>query len=69
MADAAPNPVESPPLAPTQVHSKVGAGAVGGATSVVILWGIGLTGVSIPLEVGGAITTLISFAFGYIASS
>jgi len=65
----APNPVESPPLAAAQIHSKVGAGILGGAASIVILWGVTLTGVAIPDRVEDAIQILIVFAFGYIAKS
>ena len=69
LPESSPNPVESPPLAAAQVHSKVGAQAAAAALTVVLLWGIGLTGVEIPVEVGAAITGLIGFAAGYIAKS
>jgi len=64
-----PNPVESPALAPTQIHSKVGAQAAAASLAVVLLWGVGLTGIVIPLEVGAAVTGLIGFAAGYLAKS
>jgi hypothetical protein len=48
------------------VHAKVGAGAAGGAFSVLVVWGIsqGLK-VTVPAEVAVAIGTVISFLFGY----
>jgi hypothetical protein len=67
--DVAPNPVESPPLAPTQVHSKVGAGALGGAIAVLVVYGVGLLGLEPPAEVAVAFGTVLTFVAGYVAKS
>jgi len=65
-----PNPVESPPLDPKQIHSKVGAAAVGGAVSVLVVFGLTHYGhTEIPDTVAVAISTVISFVFGYFAKS
>lgn len=71
MADPtpAPNPVESPPLGPTQIHSKVGAGALAGSVTVLIVWAIQTRGWEIPIESVAALTTVISFVAGYLARS
>jgi hypothetical protein len=67
--EVAPNPVESPPLAPTQIHSKVGGAAIGGAIAIIGVWVATLFGADMPIEVGIAIGTLSSVAVGYIAKS
>ena len=67
--EPAPNPVESPPLASTQIHSKVGAGAIGGAVSVLGIYALERGGIVLPVEVGAALTTVVSFVFGYFAKS
>jgi hypothetical protein len=64
-----PNPVESPPLAPAQIHSKVGAAAIAGSFSVLVIYGLSLAGVDVPPEPAVAIGTLLSFIAGYIAKS
>jgi len=68
-ADPPPNPVESPPLAPSQVHSKVGAGAFAGALTVLAVWGIDSAGIDIPAEAAVALSVVFSFIAGYIAKS
>lgn len=67
--EVSPNPVESPPLASTQVHSKVGAGAVAGAVTVLIVWGLGSAGIEVPPEPAVAFGTVFSFIAGYLAKS
>jgi hypothetical protein len=64
-----PNPVESPALAPAQIHSKVGAAAVAGALSVLVVYGASLAGVDIPSEPAVALGTILSFLAGYLAKS
>ncbi len=54
-------------LPKTQVASKVGAGAAGGAVAVIVVYAIGLTGVEIPPEVSVAFGTVLSFVAGYFA--
>lgn len=47
--------------------TTVGAAVAGGALGVVVTWGLGaVTGVTVPAEVGGALSTLGAFAFGLI---
>lgn len=64
-----PNPVESPPLAATQVHSKVGAGAFAGALAILAVWGIESAGVVVPTEPAIAISVVFTFVAGYFAKS
>ena len=60
------DPVESAPPASLAPTRKVGAGALAGAVSVVVLWAIEtFTTVDIPAEVAAAIATLIYFAVSY----
>jgi hypothetical protein len=56
-------------LPATQIHSKVGAGAFGGACAVVFIWGLSLMGVEPPTEVAIAIGTIFMGSFGYLARS
>lgn len=56
-------------LEPTQVASKVGAGAIGGAVAVVLVWIAGLAGLEPPAEVSVAFGTILSFVFGYFAKA
>lgn len=44
---------------------KVGASALAGALSVLMMWLLALAGVSIPAEVASAITTILSFVVAY----
>lgn len=53
----------------TQVASKVGAGAVGGAVAVVLVWAVSLAGVDIPTEVGMSFGIILTAAFGWAAKS
>lgn len=45
---------------------KVVAGGVAGAISIVLVYALGEAGISIPPEVASAITTILSFAGGYL---
>ena len=45
---------------------KVTAAAVGGAVGIIVVWILGLFGVTVPAEVAGAISTVLSFAGGWI---
>lgn len=56
-------------MAANQIHSKVGAGAVGGAFSIVAIWVAGLAGLDVPPEVAGAFTTLFAFGAGWLAKA
>ena len=47
-------------------HPKVQAGAIGGAVSIVIVWGLTALNVDVPPEVASAFTTIFSFACGYL---
>lgn len=52
------------------VDNKVVAGGVAGAATIIILYIARLAGLDdIPAEVGGALTTLLSFAAGYFRRS
>lgn len=55
-------------LKPTQIHSKVGGGAIGGAASIVFVWLVESGGADIPTSVEGAITVLFMASFGWLAS-
>ena len=48
------------------VAPKVAAGGVAGALTVVLVFVLTQVGVELPPEVASALTTLISFAAGYI---
>lgn len=50
------------------MHSKVKAGGVAGAVSILIVFFLGQVGVEVPAEVASAITTVISAIAGYIKS-
>lgn len=67
--EASPNPVESPPLAPGQIHSKVGAGAIAGSLAAIVLWGVGLAGIEMPPEIAVAVATVLISAAGWLAKS
>jgi hypothetical protein len=51
-----------------QVHPKVAAGGVGGAASVLIVFGLASVGVIVPPEVASAITVLLSVGAGLLRS-
>ena len=46
-------------LTPTR---KVGAGAVAGAVSILLVWGLQQAGVSLPAEIASSLTTILTFA-------
>lgn len=48
---------------------KVGAGALSGALTTLVLWLVGLTGVDIPATVAAAITLLITAGVAYAVPS
>lgn len=66
---ATPNPVESPPLAASQIHSKVGAGAAAGALAILTVWGLQSAGLDVPDAPAIAIGTVYAFIAGYLAKS
>lgn len=55
--------VDQPTLEPT---AKVAAAGIGGSLSILIVYGLGLLGLSLPPEVAAALTALVSFAAGYL---
>lgn len=56
--------VNQPTAAPTR---KVGAGAIGGAIAVVLIYAFQeLTRVTLPAEVAGAVTLIVSFMTSYL---
>lgn len=55
-------PVESP-------DRKVTAAGLGGALTILVMWGFRLAGVEPPAEVGAALATVLAFAAGYVVKS
>jgi hypothetical protein len=53
-------------LAKITPSRKTGSGALAGALSVVVVWGIGLTGISIPPEIASAFTVLCHFVVAWL---
>lgn len=51
------------------IHPKVASAGVAGSATIILVWALGEFGVSVPPEVASAITTLLSFAAGYLRSS
>lgn len=51
------------------VHPKVAAGGLAGAATVILVWVASLAGLSVPPEVASAVTTILSFAAGFLKSS
>ena len=47
---------------------KVGASALAGALSILLVWASGAAGVIIPGEAASALTTVLSFAVGYFVA-
>lgn len=47
-------------------YTKVTAGALAGALSVLLVWILGLLGVSVPGEAAAAFTTIFTFAVSWI---
>jgi putative flippase GtrA len=56
-------PINQPSIAPT---TKVTAGGVAGALTVLVVWILGLLHVPVPPEVASAITVIISFVTSYL---
>lgn len=54
-------------LAWNEVDSKVGAMTLAGAVTVILTWGLGEFGIDLPVEVGAALTTIVAFAFSWVA--
>jgi hypothetical protein len=48
------------------MHSKVKAGGATGAASILVVYLAGQFGLELPAEVASALTTLVSFAAGYL---
>lgn len=61
--DPNPMPNISTPAVPTR---KVGAGALAGALSVILVWAFGRAGVDIPAYVASAITVVLTFLVSYV---
>jgi putative flippase GtrA len=55
-------PINQPSIAPT---TKVAAGGIAGALTVVVVWILGLLHVPVPPEVASALTVIISFITSY----
>jgi len=51
------------------LHPKVQNAGIAGALTVVLVWAATLLGVEVPPEVASAITTILSFAAGFITKS
>jgi putative flippase GtrA len=56
-------PINQPSIAPT---TKVAAGGVAGALTVLVVWILGLFHVTVPPEVASALTVMISFISSYL---
>jgi putative flippase GtrA len=56
-------PINQPSIAPT---TKVAAGGVAGALTVLVVWVLGLLHVPVPPEVASALTVIISFVTSYL---
>lgn len=56
-------PINQTSMAPT---TKVAAGGVAGALTILVVWILGLLHVTVPPEVASALTVVISFATSYI---
>ncbi|MGO9151604.1 hypothetical protein [Mycobacterium sp.] len=55
-------PINQPSMAPT---TKVAAGGVAAALTVLVVWILGLLHVPVPPEVASALTVIISFVTSY----
>ena len=55
-------PINQPSVTPT---TKVAAGGVAGAITVLLVWILGMFNVAVPPEVSSAFTVIISFAASY----
>lgn len=67
--EATPNPVESPPLASAQIHSKVGATAIGIQLAVIVVWAASEFGLQMPDPVAIAVAGVFGAIAGYAAKS
>lgn len=47
-------------------NTKVAAGGLAGGLSMLVVWGIGATGIEVPPEIAAAVTTLVTFAVSYM---
>jgi hypothetical protein len=56
-------PITQPSMAPT---TKLAAGGVAGALTVLVVWILGLLPVPVPPEVASALTVIISFITSYL---
>lgn len=60
-------PVRQPTIQPsTAPTTKVTAGGAAGAVTVVLVYILGLFDLTVPGEVGSALTVIFSFAAGYL---
>ncbi len=50
-------------LTPTR---KVGAGGLAAGLSIILVWILGLAGVTVPAEVASSITTVLGFAVAWL---
>jgi hypothetical protein len=55
-------PINQPSLAPT---TKVAAGGIAGAITVLVVWILGMFHVAVPPEVASAFTVIITFVASY----
>ena len=53
----------------TPTHPKVKAAGAAGAASIVLVWALGLAGVTLPPEVASALTTLLAAGAGWLRSA
>lgn len=51
------------------VSAKVAAAGIGGAVTIILVWGLRLAGIEVPAEVASAFTTLAAFGAGYFKKS
>lgn len=49
--------------------TKVMSGSIGAAVATILVWVLGATGVAVPSGMEVAITTVVTFLFGYITPS
>jgi hypothetical protein len=56
-------PINQPSIAPT---TKVAAGGIAGALTVLVVWILGLLHVTVPPEVASALTVMITFISSYL---
>lgn len=45
---------------------KVGGGAIAGTISILLVWLLGVMGITLPPEVSSAVTTILSFAVSWL---